>query len=577
MFVAFCLVAAGASAFLSRCWAEEADERATPVLLDESPPPIEISTTPRDTASANAQGDFLDPEAEDVSAEVITERQPAADTKDAATGAPGDKKAEVENKPGDKTEAAGDQAQATVVPPPPAPTEEELTKRRERAAEFKSLGEKFFNFPVTGVLYTRYRLRAGAGDHDQDMYEFLSMDFGDKNRQPVTGHFDARVAEDLTGHHAIAKADVFAGIVDTYSSQIDPTLYSAYADFNRIPGVDFLRAGRQFNYDTPEVAQFDGLRLDTKPFLEEHETVFSFYGGLPVHQYQHSSAGDWLVGAAAEGRPWKSARLRLDYLHADDDLSGERSGSQLVSSLGLNTGDGTQHNDLLALSMWQTFRNPDLRLQGRFSVLDGEPREALARVVYNKPDDQLQVSATYRAWFERQGRLATEFDTFFDTLLGQEPYHNGNLVVTKGWTEYFWMEAGAWVRRMLNDSSVGAFNREFDRYYSTFQIRDLPIKGLSYSVTGSWWEGHGQAPDTGQVGADVSYRWKKEFQSSIGTDYAMYKYDLFTNSERDQVRTYYVKQRWRPNRWATLDVNYEHERSRNGTFNTLTVTFRFTF
>ena len=29
--------------------------------------------------------------------------------------------------------------------------------------------------------------------------------------------------------------------------------------------------------------------------------------------------------------------------------------------------------------------------------------------------------------------------------------------------------------------------------------------------------------------------------------------------------------------WATLDVNYEHERSLSNTFNTLTVTFRFTF
>jgi hypothetical protein len=139
------------------------------------------------------------------------------------------------------------------------------------------------------------------------------------------------------------------------------------------------------------------------------------------------------------------------------------------------------------------------------------------------------------------------------------------------------MEAGAWMRRLLNDSNTGAFNREFERYYSTFQIRDLPLKGLSYSVTGSWWEGRGQGLDTGQVGADVSYKWKKEFESSIGTDYALYKYDLFTNSERDKVRTYYVKQRWRPKRWATLDVNFEHERSRSDTFNTLTVMFRFTF
>ena len=574
---AFCLAAMGAGV-----WAQESAELAEPVLPDGTPLPLEVSAGTRDTPSANKKGDFLDPEATNASAEGVNTPQPAADNK-----APAEKKSEAEKKPEDKkaeekkpegkTEAAGDKAQAEQVPPAPVPSAEELAKRRARAADLQSLGEKFFKFPVTGSLYTRYRFRNGAGDHDQEIYDFLSMDFGDKGRQPITGHFDARAAADLDGRHTGAKADVFSGLVDTYNQPITAKLYSAYADFNRVPGLEFLRAGRQFNYDVSEVVQFDGLRLDTKPWFAEHETVFSVYGGLPVHQDQGSPRGDDLVGASVEGKPWKSMRMRLDYIHVDDNLSGERFNFQQAAFFGLDTGNGYRHNDLLSLSAWQTFHKPDLRLQGRFSVLDGEPRDALARVAYNKSEDQLQVSATYRAWFERQGRLATEFDTFFDTLAGQEPYHHGSLVVTKGWNEYFWMEAGAWVRRLLNDSNTAAFNREFERYYSTFQIRDLPIKGFTYGVTGSWWEGHGQTPDTGQVGGDVTYSWKKEFQSSIGTDYALYKYDLFTNTEHDRVRTYYVKQRWRPKRWATLDVNFEHERARSDTFNTLTVSFRFTF
>ncbi|MGD0088908.1 MAG: hypothetical protein ABSE73_03230, partial [Planctomycetota bacterium] len=403
----FCLVT-----IASGILAEESAELAEPVDLGESHPFPD--TTTRDASPTNARVEFLDPEAVPTSAQAANVPQPAADTKAAGTEAPGEKKSEAEKKPeeqkpGDKAEAGDGKASAEVIPPPPEPTAEELTKRREHAADFQSLGEKFFGFPVTGSLYTRYRFREGAGFQDQDIYEFLSMDLGEKNRQAITGHFDARVANDLNGRHTGAKADVFSGLVDTYQGPADAMLYSAYADFNRIPGVDFLRAGRQFNYDTTEVVQFDGLRLDTKPWFAEHETVFSFYGGLPVHQDEHSQRGDDLAGTAVEGKPWNSMRMRLDYIHVDDNLSGETSNSQEVSSLGQNTGAGNQHNDLLALSLWQTFQKPDVRVQGRFSTLDGEPREGLARVFYNKPDDKLQVSATYQAWFELQGRLATEF------------------------------------------------------------------------------------------------------------------------------------------------------------------------
>jgi hypothetical protein len=519
-----------------------------------------------------AEGDAAKAEAPKAGADEAKKETPKAGADEAKKDTP---KEGTEEAKKDAAPAAGQEEEKAL--PLPEATPEDWARRRARAAEFKPLGEKFFQFPVSGVYYTRYRLRKDGDTSDQDIYQFLSMDFGDKERHAATAHLDARMSADLDGKRKGLRADVFSGLVDTYDSSPETKLYSAYVDFNKLAGVDFLRAGRQFNYDTPEIVQFDGLRLDTKPWFGKHETVFSFYGGLPVHLYEHSPKGDALGGVAAEGRPWQGGRLRLDYIHVTDDLSGEHADSAPVEEHALDPVSSIRHDDLISLSLWQTFRKPDVRVQGRFSVLDGEPRDGLARVIYSKPESQLQVAATYRAWFERQGRLATEFDTFFDTLRGQEPYHHGSLVVTKGWNDYFWMESGVWVRRLLNGNKEAEFNREFDRYYQTFQIRDLPIKGLSYSVTGSWWDGKGRATDTAQVGADVTYSCKKEFESSIGTDYALYKYDLFTNTEHDRVRSYYVKQRWRPTKWATLDVKYEYERSLDEDFHTLTATFRFTF
>ena len=394
-----------------------AEENAEPVELsspDKMAPAVNVSASTEDSPA-----DFIDPNAQNTAApEISDDAQPAAE---------GEKKAD--------TDAATEK-----VPPPPVPSAEDLEKRRQRAADFQSLGEKLFKFPVTGTYYTRYRFRKSGDESDQDMYQFLSMDLGDKERHVATGHLDARWSADLDGKRSGLRADVFSGILDTYDSAVTGRLYSAYADFHKVPGVEFLRAGRQFNYDTPEIVQFDGLRLDTQPWFGAHEAQFSFYGGLPVHLYEHTPDGDALAGFAAEGRPCKSLRLRLDYIHVDDNLSGERADTVTVVDKDLILRNGTLHNDLVSLSLWQTFRKPDVRVQGRFSVLDGEPRDGLAQVTYNKQDSRLQVSATYRVWFERQPRLATEFDMFFDTLRGQEPYHHGSLVITKGWTENFWME-----------------------------------------------------------------------------------------------------------------------------------------
>jgi hypothetical protein len=520
---------------------------------DEAPKP--------DGKDKDAKADSKDAKVEKKDAKEEPKKELTAEEKAAA-----DKKA---------AEAAKAEAEAAKVPPPPEPTAEQIAKRREDAQKYMSLGEKFFSFPVTGSLYTRYRLRSGPSDKDQDIYQFLSMDVGDKERNMATGHVDTRMSADLAGK-AGKKADLFTELVDTYDNHaVNARLYSAYVDFNKIPEVEVLRAGRQFSYDTPEILQFDGVRLDTKPLLCRNDLKFSFYGGHAVHEFESSQNGDDLYGAAVEARPWQSARMRMDWTHSDDLLEFKHSlpPEQLV----VKTEHTTRQDDLFSWSMWQTIRNPNIRLYGRFSVLDGEARDALARIVYDKPDWQLQVSSTYRAWFEKRDLQATEFDTYFQTLRGQEPYQNGNLIVSKGWNDYFWMEGGAVVRRLTHPDEQKAFNRDFERYYFTGQIRDLPIKGLVYSLTAARWEGEGRAPDSTQFGGDITYSWKKEFQSSIGTDYALYKYDLFTNTERDEVRTWYAKQRWRPNRWACLDVQYEHEKSRGNDYDTLSVTFRFTF
>lgn len=504
------------------------------------------------------------------------EKDTPAETKDEKKAE--EKKAEKPADAKDEKKEGAVEAKPEETPPPPTPTAEEVTKRRQRATEFQSLGEKFFKFPVTGSLYTRYRMRKSGSENDEDMYQFLSMDFGDKYKHFATAHFDARMAADFQHNRKVGRAsDVFAGLLDTYDSDVQGRLYTAYMDLNKLHGLEYLRLGRQYNYDTPEVLEFDGARVETDPLFGNHELKFSFYGGLPVHQYESSPAEDLVAGMAAEGRPWKTARMRLDYIHLEDTRRDIRTLDADLVDQSLAQGNGRERNDLVSLTMWQTFRNPDIQLQGRVSVLDGHAREAMARMTYSRPKDQFHLTAAYETWFEEQTRLATEFDPYFQTLAGQEPYHNGTLVVSKGWGEHFWVEGGGVIRRLAYGAHEKEFNHEFGRYYATFEIRNLPIKGLSYSVTGTHWDGRSSAPDTTQVGGEIKYRRGREFESAIGTDYALYKYDFLQVRERDHVRTFYARQRWRPTRWATLDVRYEYERSLDEEYHTVTGSFRFTF
>lgn len=298
-------------------------------------------------------------------------------------------------------------AEETAVPEPPAPTAEEIAKRDARAEEYKTLGEKFFKFPVTGSLYTQYKFQRatnvlGSSDRaepdslpdnfrpnhesssDQDIHQYLTMDFGDPAKHPAVGHFDLQVDNDLDGYKRrrdfagnVDRRDPLMSIEDTFG----PTyvrLDSAYLDFNHLPGVAKLRVGRQYTYETPEVLEFDGLRLDTQPFFGDKELVFSFYGGRSVHNYEITSSDirqnsidegmtavapyenftdasilhDVTCGAAVEGRPWDGGRMRLDWQHLTDQLYDPYVLSTLATS------------DEVTLNVWHTFRS---QRQGQWS------------------------------------------------------------------------------------------------------------------------------------------------------------------------------------------------------------------
>lgn len=463
------------------------------------------------------------------------------------------------------------------IPPPPVPTPEEITKRNERAVEYQSLGEKFFHAPVTGTILNKYRLRTGGGERDDDISQYVTVDYGEKARDMATAHFDASVNENLNKHGKGRRSDLFSGLLDTYNSPVNARVYSAYVDLNKVPGLELLRIGRQWNYDTPEILQFDGVRVDTKVHEELANLQLSFYVGVPIHHFEPSAHGDWLTGMSAESQPWESLKLRFDYIHINDDFTDWKPSSTDPLYQGLKPNSGVRSDDLMSISFWQKFKDPNIRVNGHLSVVDGMARDAQVRATYSNAPCGLQVSGSYSIWFRPQTQFVTEFDPYFETLRGLDPYQTGNVTVTKTWLPWLQTDFNATSRRLIDGAEARQFNREFDRFYFTLQTRDALKKGLCLSLTASRWNGLGSAPDTTQVGAEASYKWKKGMETTAGTDYALYKYDFFSAVERDDVRSYYLRQRWKPTKWASLDARYNFEQARGINYHTATLQFKFDF
>ena len=65
--------------------------------------------------------------------------------------------------------------------------------------------------------------------------------------------------------------------------------------------------------------------------------------------------------------------------------------------------------------------------------------------------------------------------------------------------------------------------------------------------------------------------------ASLGSYYSLFKYDLFSIEERDDVRTYYLALRWKRSSASAFDLRYEYEDSEFGDFQTLRLGARWSF
>ena len=390
-------------------------------------------------------------------------------------------------------------------------------------------------FPIRGTLTSRYRGRweSDAGDHD--LYQVLTLEAGDAETDRVTAHFMGQAAYDLDGADSEGNYAFFS-LQDTYDSPVTARLYHAYADVHET-GLETVRLGRQLIYETPEVAYFDGVRVETEG-LGEKDVQLGIYGGVPVHPYESSPEGDVIVGVSGQARPWRGSRLRLDWMHLEDE-----------SLLGEN------RDDLAAVALDQSF-SPGFQVGGEYSLLEGEQRDFRLRASAYSAQSDLTAEVSFYKLLRAQGERAIPFDPFFATLFELFPYWQSRMLLSKGFEAGVTLAAGLDLRRVEDSNDLGEFNRDFERYHLTTTFDELPAE-LELSLTGELWES--DQSDIRSWGLDLRRQLTDELAATVGTYFSLFKYELYTDSEREDVRTWYTALAWRRAKGPRFDLRYELE------------------
>lgn len=449
--------------------------------------------------------------------------------------------------------AARAQDPATVKPdePPATTTQEPTTPQAEPVELVDDTAEPLDDatkpdtralertYPLHGTLSTRFRMRRTPSADDSDAYVALFLEGGDASLDDWTFRVDAQAIADVDG--AERSTSPFFSLEDAQGGAFHGYVYEAYGERHRLGAFDSIRVGRQTEVETPVFLWFDGVSARTRSFGSSRAT-FGACAGRSVRQFEPSGGDERLFGAFASVRPWRRARVRLDWAHVEDP---ERTG-----------GEG---DDLVQLALGQGI-GEHLQLDASVSRLEDATRDASLRATWIDAERDLVVRASWYGSFETQSTQVLELDPFTSALLELFPYQQGRFAVSKGFGDHVRADVGAELRRVIDDDDEGLFNHDYERAYATLALAKLPLD-LDVSLTGEDWNASGNDVSTwsAELGRTSERERGDRGRIALGTAYWLYRFDLFQLDEREDVRAWYL--RWREQRRAGLgwDLRYEYE------------------
>lgn len=444
---------------------------------------------------------------------------------------------------------------------------------RSRAADTRPFTESIPHreeteaaYIVRGSFSTRYVYRTAefSGDQakDSDLFEQLRLDVTAPKNKNYEFHFLGKAREALGDNQNEEIFFTLEDIGDAYSSRVTGVIYDAHLDMNNL--LTFLpqvRIGRQAG-TRDEPVFFDGLAADVAVGRRLNLTV---YGGAAVHFYEldYRLGSDFLGGAGMDYTLFNSTMLSLDYLDVHDERD---------PFLGEDRGD--QH---YSIALRQRF-TPFLRAMAKYRYLNKDPRDIKARVIQAFPEADLELSMSYFKQFRTQNELSNEFSPYFDVLGQSVPFQSYDAKVRKMFGRHYALDIGYFQRSLVEAQEENSFNRGYKRAFTVFEMADLLYDGLSFALTGDYWDARERK--SASAGFDAEYKFKNKLKKAkigAGTYYNLYKYDYYVQlGERQKVRTYYLNGTVPLTKGLFITAKYEYENSIEN-YQTFKVGMRYDF
>jgi hypothetical protein len=421
------------------------------------------------------------------------------------------------------------------------PDSENIVQREESETTFRMKG----SFSTKYV----YRTAAFSGTHvnDSDLFEQLRFDVTAPKKMDCEFHFLGTAREDMGNTQNQQGFFPLEDIGDTYTSKVIGFVYDAHLDINNLlPYLPQVRIGRQSG-TRDEPVFFDGVAADVAVAQRLNLTV---YGGAAVHFYElnNTYGSDTLAGAGIDYSPFNSTMLSLDYLDVHDERD---------PFLGAD-----QHDQQYSIAVRQRF-TPFLRAMARYRYLNSEPRDVKVRAIKTFPEADLEVSMSYFRQFRTQNELSNELSPYFDVLGQSVPFQSYDVKVRKMFGPHYALDIGYFQRALVEAGEESAFNRDYKRAFTVFEMGDLFYDGLTFSLIGDYWDATGRKSTS--AGFDAEYKFKNKMKKAkigIGTYYSLYKYDYYILlGEQQKVRTYYLNGTVPLTKGLFVTAKYEYEQS----------------
>lgn len=384
---------------------------------------------------------------------------------------------------------------------------------------------------------------------DLDAATDLDLHYGPRSRDWSVDLF-IRGTADLDGRRPSYEPGIYNGILETYDHAVQPWLYRASAQkklaiaIGSLAEITSARIGRQYHTDG-DFLWFDGLEISGRiPSKKRTSITGSVFGGKQVRLYE-SATDDWLAGGNLIFG-FGNARLSLEAYHLEDR---DRTGvirKDNVGRVALATPLGSR-----------------LRFDASGRYIDGEELDGRARLTANLPRN-MQLHIDGRVQKEDRGTHATELDAaslIFGRSVGATRrafyQYGGDLFIPV--TEKLSIDVGGLIHEARSQNLTDTYNFEYDRFFATVSLSDIKIfrRKTDLSLTLEAYETFNDWTRTASGEARMALT--KTLTGTVGTSFAIYRYDYLTGTVRDDVRTGTAKLEWRPKQPLTLEARYDLE------------------